>query len=240
MNDLDFKRKNLNKQQTTLRKLLTRADQHKDAIRKFLELHAQLHSREMLEKTGCEIQLWSYEDAILENFPDPLIRAIPQNFDHSIAWCLWHIARIEDIVMNILVTDTQQILFKENWTERLGIPFRDTGNEMGPQDINALSTSINILALKSYRAAVGIRTREIVNALEPIDLKKKVDLHRIQKVKDQGALTEAAYGIADYWSRRNIAGLLLMPATRHNLVHLNESFRIKQKLKKQNSLEQKQ
>ena len=134
--------------------------------------------------------------------------------------------------MNILVADTQQILFKENWTEYLRVPFQDTGNEMDHQHITSLSTSINLLALKSYRAAVGNRTREIVNALEPADLKKKVDPHRIQKVKDQDALTEAAYGIADYWSRRNIAGLLLMPATRHNLVHLNESFRIKQKLHK--------
>lgn len=29
--------------------------------------------------------------------------------------------------------------------------------------------------------------------------------------------------VTDYWSRRTIAGLLLMPATRHNFVHLNEA-----------------
>jgi hypothetical protein len=40
-------------------------------------------------------------------------------------------------------------------------------------------------------------------------------------------VVEAARGIADYWSKRNVAGLLLMPATRHNLIHLNEAFLLK-------------
>jgi hypothetical protein len=34
----------------------------------------------------------------------------------------------------------------------------------------------------------------------------------------------------DLWSRRTIAGLLLMPPTRHNFLHLNDALRIKQGL----------
>jgi hypothetical protein len=47
---------------------------------------------------------------------------------------------------------------------------------------------------------------------------------------DEGAVVPAAHGIADYWASRNIAGLLLMPATRHNLIHLNEALRLKMQL----------
>jgi hypothetical protein len=36
--------------------------------------------------------------------------------------------------------------------------------------------------------------------------------------------------LSDYWSKKTIAGLLLMPPTRHNFVHLNEAARIRQKL----------
>jgi hypothetical protein len=32
------------------------------------------------------------------------------------------------------------------------------------------------------------------------------------------------------WSKRTVAGLLPMPPTRHNFLHLNEALRIKQKL----------
>jgi hypothetical protein len=60
-------------------------------------------------------------------------------------------------------------------------------------------------------------------------LKQQVDPIRVQQVMDEGVVVEEARAIANYWSRRNIAGLLLMPATRHNLVHLNEALRLKRR-----------
>jgi len=229
MENINTRRKLLNQQQTTLRKMLNNSDQHETAIKLFLEQHAQLHSRDVIKKEKVLKQIWSYEDIILEDLTENQIRAIPINFEHSITWCIWHLTRIEDVALNILVSGTQQIFYKDNWFGHLNVTYQDTGNEMDPRNIILLSNSIDIPALRSYRVAVGIRTREIVRKLEPMDLKKKVDPDRIKQVKDQGALVKAAYGIADYWSKRNIAGVLLMPATRHNLVHLNEAFRIKQK-----------
>ena len=90
-----------------------------------------------------------------------------------------------------------------------------------------LSATIDIEALRAYRMAVGRRTREMVQQLEAEALKQKVDPMRLQQETDEGAVVKAARGIVDYWGRRNIAGLLLMPATRHNLVHLNEALRLK-------------
>jgi hypothetical protein len=42
-------------------------------------------------------------------------------------------------------------------------------------------------------------------------------------------VAEAASDILDYWGKRTKAGLLLMPATRHNFLHLNEAQRLKQR-----------
>jgi hypothetical protein len=107
------------------------------------------------------------------------------------------------------------------------ISVRNTGNAMDEAGVAKLSARINIEALRSYRLAVGRRTREIVRQLQAEDLKQKVDPSRLQQVMDEGAVVEAAQGLIDYWGRRNIAGLLLMPATRHNFIHLNEALRIK-------------
>jgi hypothetical protein len=49
-------------------------------------------------------------------------------------------------------------------------------------------------------------------------------------VMDEGAVVEAARGLIDYLGNRTISGLLLMPPTRHNFIHLNEAERIKKKL----------
>jgi hypothetical protein len=100
---------------------------------------------------------------------------------------------------------------------------------MSREEIAQFSAVIDIEALRAYRVAVGRRTQEIVRQLAAEELKQKVDPARLQRVWDEGAVVEAARGIADYWGRRTIAGLLLMPATRHNIVHLNEALQIKRR-----------
>jgi len=131
--------------------------------------------------------------------------------------------------MNLLVAGTPQIFSQGNWPEKMNAPIRHTGNSMNREDVAHLSAVIDIEALLAYRLAVGQRTREIVQQLMPDALKQKVDPMRIQRVIDEGAVIEDARGIADYWRKRTIAGLLLMPATRHNYVHLNEALKLKRK-----------
>ncbi len=93
--------------------------------------------------------------------------------------------------------------------------------------VAGLSAKMNIKALRAYRVAVGKRTQQIAKKLKAEDFKKKVDPVRIQKVMEAGAVIPEAMEVINYWSTRTIAGLLLMPATRHNILHLNEAERIK-------------
>ena len=221
---MESHRKSLNKQQTELRRVLMRFDQHDKAIQLFLSQHAMLHSAKM-----TQTEPWSFEDEVLNDMTEEQIRRIPRNCEHSVAWCVWHIARIEDVAMNLLVAGSPQVLHRDNWLERMKVTVGDTGNAMDEEGVAELSAAIDIEALRAYRLAVGRRTREIVQQLEPEALKQKVDPSRLQQVRDERAVVEAANGIVDYWGRRNIAGLLLMPATRHNLVHLNEALRLKRR-----------
>lgn len=224
MNTTDTNKKLVNKQQTELRKVLTGFEQHEKAIQLFSHHHAMLHSAKM-----AEMDLWSFEDAILGDMNEDQIRRIPQNCEHSVAWCFWHVARIEDVAMNMVVAGTPQIFTQDDWAARLKVAFRDAGNDMTDVEKQTLSAVIDIDALRAYRVAVGRRTRQIVQALQPDDLKKKADPKRIQRVMEEGALAEVSRGIAEYWSKRDIAGLLLMPASRHQIVHLNEAFNLKKK-----------
>lgn len=199
-------------------------NQHDQAIELFLNQHAMLHSARV-----SQTDLWSFEDAVLNDMTEEQFRRIPRNCEHSVAWLIWHIARCEDITMNLLVAGSPQVLHRDNWLERMKIMVRDTGNTMDAAEIADFSATIDIEALRAYRVAVGRRTREIVKPLQPEELKQKVDPARLQHIWDEGAVVEAARGIADYWGRRNVAGLLLMPATRHNLIHLNEALQLKQR-----------
>ncbi len=218
-------RKFWNQQQKTLRHALLRSDNQQQALDLFLSQHVMVHSAVMAQSG----EAWSFEDEIWQDLSEEAIRCIPRNGNHSIAWIIWHIARIEDVTMNLLVADTPQILHQDNWFERMQITVRDTGNTMNDDGVVNLSAAIAIESLQAYRMAVGRRTREIVQQLRPEDFTQNVAPARLQRVRDEGAVLAAAEGVIEYWGKRNIAGLLLMPATRHNFLHLNEARRVKQK-----------
>jgi len=216
--------KALNKQQTKLRRALEGALPHEEAIQLCLDQHAILHSAR-----ATRDEIWSYEDEILDKLSEETFRRIPPGEEHSIVWNVWHLARIEDTAMNFLVAGGPSVFDQDDWFVKLQVPFRDTGNEMHPQEIEQLNAEINLENLRAYRAAVGNRTQAIIAGLSAADLKQRVDPARIQSVLDIGAVRPEASYITDYWSKRNVAGLLLMPATRHNIVHLNEAARLKKK-----------
>ena len=221
---MDPNRKLWNDQQKELQQaLLHMVDSHK-AIELFMKHHAMVHSARMAE-TG----LWSFEDEILNGLDEVALRCIPPKEDHSIAWIFWHLSRIEDVTMNLLVAGSSQVFSTGNWPTRLGTLSGDTGNALDKADIILLSNSINITELLDYRIAVGRRTRQIVNNLRPDDFAQQVDPKRLEKVRLEGAIQESTLWLIDYWGKKTIAGLLLMPPTRHNFVHLNEAARIKRK-----------
>jgi len=224
MNEIDVNRKLLNQHQTELRQVMRGFDQHEKALALFMKQHAILHTGGITQSGA-----WSFEDTILNDMSVEQIRHIPKNSSHSVAWLIWHMTRIEDVAINMLVAGSPQTLHTGNWYSKIKVDPRDTGNLMAPEIIARLSAAVDIDALRAYRLAVGRRTRAIVDQLPPEALKQKVAPDRLQKLLDEGAVVENAVGLIDYWGKRDIAGLLLMPATRHNIVHLNEALRIKKK-----------
>jgi hypothetical protein len=221
---MDDIRKAWNKRQTRLRQMLSSREQFQEAVELFMMQHAMVHTAAVAQQG-----LPSFEDEVLGDMTEERIRRVPSSEAHSAAWLLWHMARIEDVTMNVLVAGESQIFGRDGWHERLGIVVRDTGNATGERAIVELSQAIDIESLRAYRQAVGHRTREIVTQLRPEQLKEKVDPGRLQRLLDEGAVLPEAQGLIDYWSRRTIAGLLLMPPTRHNFIHLNEAQRVKRR-----------
>ena len=64
---------------------------------------------------------------------------MPTSKDETIAWVLWHIARIEDLTMGILVAGDGQ-LFDTGWKRRINLPVSDTGNALSDDGIMQLSS----------------------------------------------------------------------------------------------------
>lgn len=216
--------------QKRLRDIFVKADKFPEAIHLCLEQHAMVHTSEMSQSN-----IVTLEDELWEGLHKDTFCTMPTLKDETIAWSLWHITRIEDITMNILVANETQIIYKGNWLEKLGVTVCDTGNSMTDEEIIDLSSRLSMQELRQYRIAVGRTTREIITSLQPADLKGKIKADRLQRILDEGAVlnVEGANWLIDFWGRKNVAGILLMPVTRHQMVHLNAAMHLKKKCQMQ-------
>lgn len=227
---MDGKKELWNFQQKLLKSIITKLDKFDETIELCLEQHLMVHASEM-----SQTNVVTFEDELWDRLDEITFSTMPTEKDEAtIAWCLWHTTRIEDITMNILVADNTQIINSNNWLEKMNVTICDTGNAMTNKEIVDFSLNIDMQELRNYRKAVGRKTREIIKRFEPSDLKRKMEASRLQRILDEGGVlnVEGANWLIDFWGKKNVAGILLMPVTRHHIVHINESIKLKQKCRK--------
>lgn len=209
-----------------LRQIILKKDKIEESKNLFLSLHTMVHSSNM---SGIDTN--TFQDELWENLDENKFRTATNEKGRTIAYGMWHSTRIEDITMNILVHKGEQVLNTGNWKEKIKSVITDTGNALTKDQILEFSKNINMQELKNYRVTVGRRTREIVKNLTCDDMKRTFQKYKLQRIIDEGAVldVEASNWLIDFWGKKNVSGILLMPGTRHHMVHLNESFRAKNK-----------
>ena len=177
----------------------------------------------------------------LTSFNDELSRtdfnAIPFiNADgyHSktIVYSIWHIFRIEDIVAHVLISEDEQVFFAGNYQERINSPIITTGNELVKQQIADFSRQLNLKELYSYIFEVKESTEKIIKNLSYNELKRKISEERKEYLKSLNVVStdENAIWLIDYWCDKDIRGLIQMPFSRHWIMHIEASLRIKNKI----------
>ena len=209
-----------------LQKLLSAKDGWEEARPLYLTLHSLLHESSVSGSAPNEL------DRLIACLTRENIAVMPTKKDVTIAWSLWHITRIEDLTMNLLVAGGKQV-FDDGWKARLHVSVTDTGNAMTDEEILELSKEIDLEELLAYRRAVGERTRKIVSALTQSDLKRKPAPENGKRLLTEGGLTEQEDSIwlRDFWMGKTVSGLLLMPGSREPLLHLNDCARLKKLMK---------
>lgn len=152
----------------------------------------------------------------------------------TIAYSLWHIFRIEDIVANTLIAGCGQVFFRENYKERTNSPIITTGNELVKQQIAEFSRQLNLGELQNYIHEVKAQTEKILCALSFSDLKKKVSAERRKELESLNVVStdESATWLIDYWCGKDFRGLVQMPFSRHRIMHIEAALRIAGKLRK--------
>jgi len=180
----------------------------------FLEQHARTHAARV---SGAAEPM--PVDRLLEGLSDDQLRARPRAGMNSLCWTLWHMARIEDVTINMLVARRPPV-FDATWATRLGTDREDVGTGMNDDEVSGLSVRIDIAALHVYRAAVG----------NPAVLQEPVDAEGLQSLRHNRSLAAGADWLAAFWSGKTKAFVLQMPATGHSYLHIGGALLTRQLL----------
>lgn len=151
----------------------------------------------------------------------------------TIAYSMWHIFRIEDIVAHTLINHEEQIFFGGNYQKRINSPIITTGNELVKQQIADFSEQLNLQELYTYISEVKESTEEIIKSLSYAQLSQKIPEERKECLKSLNVVNtdENAIWLIDYWCNKDIRGLITMPFSRHWIMHIEASLRIKDRIK---------
>lgn len=151
----------------------------------------------------------------------------------NIAYSIWHIFRIEDIVAHTLVNGDEEVFFSWNYQSRINSPIITTGNELVKEQISDFTKQLNIDELYSYVADVKKSTEEIIRSLTYGNLKTKVSDERKEKLVASGVVStdENAVWLIDYWCKKDVRGLIQMPFSRHWIMHIEACQRIRSRIK---------
>lgn len=152
----------------------------------------------------------------------------------SIAYSLWHIFRIEDIVAHTLIKGDEQVFFANDYDKRINSPIITTGNELNPDEISKFSKNLHIDELFNYVRDVSKSTEAILMSLEFTDLKTKITSEQRHKLEELKVVSDSedALWLIDYWCGKDIRGLIQMPFSRHWIMHIEACLRIEKKITK--------
>ena len=118
----------------------------------------------------------------------------------TIAYSLWHIFRIEDIVAHSLIADHEQIFFSKGYQKRTNSPIITTGNELVKQQISDFSKQLCIDELYQYIIDVNQSTTKILEVLSYNDMKIKMTEEKKQHIQKLHVVSEDenAYWLIGY------------------------------------------
>ena len=149
----------------------------------------------------------------------------------TIAYSLWHIFRIEDIVAHSLIANDEQIFFKGDYQSRIKSPIVTTGNELVKEEIKEFSKKLSIEELYNYITDVDGATTQILKTLTYSDMKEKISDDRRKQLETLNVVStdENAYWLIDYWCGKDVKGLIQMPFSRHWIMHIEACLKIRDK-----------
>ena len=182
----------------------------------FLMQHGAVHSKAVGGNAA------SAAERTFGGLTDDQMRVRPREDLNSIAWLMWHIARAEDIIVNPVIAGRAEV-YDQAWARRINSGRPDFGIGMTSAEVTALTKQIDVAALREYRDAVGLRTREVISAFGDSDWDGDTTTAALEKAAAGGGFGARAEQMVKAFSGRPRAAILNGIALFHPSGHMGEA-----------------
>lgn len=110
-----------------------------------------------------------------DGLTDEQLHFVPEGQSHSIAWCMWHAARIEDLFFQQIFQGKCAEWDIGEWVAKMGLPEKGFGTGQSTEDAAQIRfTSLD--AFKQYQAKVAELSHQFLDSLDDEGLKREVKL----------------------------------------------------------------
>ena len=184
----------------------------------FLSQHAAVHAQDVSGRAFGAQRVFGEPS-------DVQMRLRPGAGLNSLVWLLWHTARTEDVAVNLVVAGAEQVL-DDAWMRRMNVPWRIIGTGMNEDEVAELTARADVSAVRAYRSAVGMRTRQVVQTLRADAWDAVVGQADVERAAAAGALRDWVEGQPYPWVGWSRADQLASSALRHNAAHIGEAVTI--------------
>ncbi|RZS89609.1 uncharacterized protein DUF664 [Motilibacter rhizosphaerae] len=130
--------------------------------------------------TDALVRIRELGAAAVDGLDDAALRFQPEGRGNTIAWLVWHAARVQDdhVADAAAVLDDAspgQVWVEQGFADRFGLPLdqEDTGYGHAPEQVREVRASAALL--RDYLDAVVTRSEEVVRGLTDADLERVVD-----------------------------------------------------------------
>lgn len=111
--------------------------------------------------------------AVLDSITEADLAAAPGG-NNSVAWLLWHTARVQDAQIAD-VAGTEQVWTTDGWAQRFALPFDESATGYGQSREQAAQVTASAELLRGYLDAVAERSDAYLASLTDEDLDTVVD-----------------------------------------------------------------
>lgn len=107
-----------------------------------------------------------------DGLTDEQLHFVPEGQSHSIAWTMWHGARIEDLFFQQLFQARPAEWDKGGWAEKTGLPAKGFGTGQSTEDAAAIRIA-DLAAFRAYQEKVAELSHAFLDSITEDDLQSR-------------------------------------------------------------------